>query len=72
MVVDEGQLRGTFRGFRNRDTEFLYRNGDRWKQAAYKYRYRYMYMPKARVVRRGSRYDLEIEGMDESVEVRRA
>ena len=71
MVIEQGQLKGSFRGFRNRDTVFAFTNGHRWKQGEYKYVYHYAYRPQARVVQEGGRYLLHVEGMSESVEVRR-
>ena len=71
MIVEEGQLRGSFRGFKNRDTVFEFIGGTKWKQAEYKYNYHYAYMPRAKVVQNGGRFILEVEGMDDTVEVHR-
>lgn len=72
-VVQEGQLRGAFRGFKNRDTVFEFMSdGRKWRQAEYKYVYRYMYSPRARVVDDGGMQFIEVDGMDERVQVRRA
>ncbi len=74
MIVIEGQLRGSFRGFKNRDTIFEFSSGGRkkWKQVEYKYLYHYAYMPRAKVVDEGGRYVLHVEDVSESVEVRPA
>ncbi len=52
-VIEEGRLKGSFKGFRNRDTIFEFHNGRKWRQKVYKYAYHYAYMPEARVVERG-------------------
>lgn len=71
MVVEQGQLKGSFRGFHNRDTVFTFSNGHEWRQAEYRYEYHYAYRPRAKVVQEGSRYLLEVEGMSRAVQVRR-
>lgn len=72
MVEEEGQLKGAFNGFKDSDTVFQFHGGRAWRQAEYKYNYYYAYMPYARVTYEGGRYVLEVEGIDDSVEVRRA
>ncbi|HEX9431062.1 MAG TPA: hypothetical protein VF944_11865 [Candidatus Bathyarchaeia archaeon] len=66
-IVQEGQLKGAFKGFRNRDTVFEFYGGGKWRQNEYKYQYHYAYMPQAKVVDRNGSYYLEIDGL--SVEV---
>ena len=70
-VHEEGQLRGSIRGFHNRDTLFEFYGGGIWRQAEYLYHYHYAYMPRAKVIEEHERLMLHIDGMDESVEVRR-
>ncbi len=74
MVVIEGQLKGSFKGFKNRDTIFEFSSGapKKWKQAEYKYLYHYAYMPRAKVIQEGGRYMLHVDGISDSVEVRQA
>ncbi len=72
MVREKGQLKGAFHGFKNRDTEFEFYGGRRWRQAEYKYLYHYAYMPHARVVDEGGRCMLYVEGVSEPVLVRPA
>ena len=72
MVEEEGQLKGAFKGFKDRYTVFQFHGGRAWRQTEYKYNYYYAYMPYARVICEGGRYLLEVEGMNDSVEVRRA
>lgn len=71
MVIEEGKLKGSFKGFKNRDTVFEFYGGRRWRQAVYQYSYYYAYMPQAKVVQEGPNYMLYVEGMDNPVEVRR-
>lgn len=72
MIVEEGQLKGAFRGFKNRDTIFEFNGGGKWRQAQYKYHYHYAYMPHAKVIQNGGRYVLHVEGIKDAIEVRRA
>jgi len=68
-VIEEGQLKGAFKGFRNRDTVFEFWNGGRWRQNEYKYHYHYAYMPYARVTDDSGPYEISVDGMDDSVKV---
>jgi hypothetical protein len=68
-VVEDGQLKGAFRGFKDRETRFTFTNGRTWRQKAYQYHYHYAYAPEAKVVDRDGGYYLEVDGMDDSVEV---
>ncbi|WP_346837025.1 hypothetical protein [Microbulbifer sp. SAOS-129_SWC] len=70
-IVEEGQLKGSFKGFKNRETVFEFYAGKTWKQNEYKYHYHYAYMPRAKVINEGGRYYLEVEGTNEKVEVKR-
>jgi len=72
MIVEQGRLKGSFKGFKNRDTLFEFAHGKTWRQAEYKYNYHYAYMPEAKVVQDGVECLLYVEGMDEPVRVRRA
>lgn len=45
QVVHEGQLKGAFRGFRNRYTVFEFIGGSKWQQREHKYQYYYAYSP---------------------------
>ena len=68
-VVEEGQLKGAFRGFKNRDTVFEFHGGGKWRQNEYKYNYHYEYMPRAKVVDDHGRYQLKVDSMSDTVEV---
>jgi hypothetical protein len=72
MVAAEGRLSGSFKGFRNSETLFRFDDGSEWRQAEYNYCYHDAYNPSARVIQRGSRFYLEVEGLSQSVEVTRA
>jgi hypothetical protein len=68
-VIEDGQLKGSFRGFHNRDTMFEFYGGGKWRQNEYKYSYHYAYMPQARVTDDRGAYRLEVDGIRDSVEV---
>lgn len=70
-VAEEGQLKGAFKGFKDRDTIFDFHAGGTWQQNEYKYLYQYAYMPFAKVVDEGGRYMLHVEDVNEPVEVKR-
>lgn len=69
--LEDDVIVSDFRGFKNRDTLFKFRNGHVYQQNEYRYAYRYAYRPAAWVVdgRRG--VELYVEGMSESVSVKR-
>lgn len=71
MAIQEGQLKGSFKGFKNRDTIFEFHGGGKWRQAVYQYSYCFAYMPHAKVVEVHGSYMLYVEGIDNPVEVRR-
>jgi len=70
-VVQEGQLKGAFRGFKNKQTTFEFHGGGIWQQNEYKYHYHYAYMPQAKVLDDGGRHILYVDGISEPVEVKR-
>jgi hypothetical protein len=71
-VIEEGQLKGAFRGFKDSGRIFEFRGGGKWKQAEYKYHYHYAYAPEAQVIEKsGGRY-LVVDGVDEEVLVTKA
>ena len=69
FVEQAGTLKGPFRGFRNKQTRFLFSNGVAWRQNEEKYVYFYAANPRARVVYRNGIYVLEVDGTDDVVEV---
>jgi hypothetical protein len=70
-IEEEGQLKGSFKGFHNRETVFQFYGGGTWRQNEYRYHYHYAYMPRARVINRDGRTLLEVDGIADTVEVRR-
>ena len=70
-VVTKSRIRGSFHGWTG-DGIYVLENGQRWQQVRYRYRYRYKYRPRATVLRRGGKHFLEVDGMREVIEVRRA
>ena len=69
MVIEEGQLKGAFKGFKDRETVFEFRGGGKWRQNEYNYDYYYAYMPNAKVVEDRNGVRLHVDGMSDSVEV---
>jgi hypothetical protein len=69
--VAEIIIDGSFNGWTGRGAYSLV-NGQVWKQIHYKYSYHYAYRPKAIIWRDGGRYLLEVDGMKDMIEVRRA
>lgn len=67
--VQEGQLQGSFRGFKDRHSVFEFVGGGKWRQKESNYQYQYAYMPHAMVVDDGGRYLLYVDGIDDPVEV---
>jgi hypothetical protein len=70
-LVQKGKLAAEFNGW-DADAVFEFTNGNKWQQAKYKYRYKYKYRPNAQVWADGSKFWIEVEGMPEMVQVRRA
>jgi hypothetical protein len=69
IVLEKGSLKGSFRGFKNRDTVFQFSGGRKWRQAQYKYLYHYAYRPQAQVVQQLGRTYLYVDGASDYVEV---
>lgn len=70
-IIESGQLKGPFKGFKNNDTVFQFYGGSKWRQAEYKYNYHYAYMPNAKVVNESGGTYLIVDGMSDKVLVRR-
>jgi hypothetical protein len=69
--IEEGAIVSDFRGFKNRDTLFKFGNGHVYRQNEYRYAYHYAYRPTAWVIDGRNGVELHVEGMDESVSVKR-
>ncbi len=70
-VIEEGQLKGSFNGYKNNDVVFEFFSGKKWKQDEYKYNYHYSYMPRAKIIEEMGWFYLEVDGMHERVRVKR-
>lgn len=72
MIIQKGHLRGIFTGFNNKNTVFEFTDGNKWIQAEYR-KYHYdAFMPHAVIKDVNGRYFIEIEGVGDKVEVKRA
>lgn len=69
-IVTEGAIVSRFTGF-HADAEFEFINGQIWKQSEYKYAYHYAYRPEALVIDGMNGLVLNVEGMGQTVRVRR-
>ncbi|KRA61449.1 hypothetical protein ASD79_04815 [Caulobacter sp. Root655] len=69
-TLDEGVIVSDFKGFQGQSL-FQFQNGHVWQQAEYKYSYQYAYRPEAIVIDGVDGPQLQVEGMDEPVRVRR-
>jgi hypothetical protein len=67
--IEKGQLKGAFKGFKNRDTIFEFYGGGMWRQREYHYLYHYAYMPQAEVNDINGRFILSVDGVRDQVEV---
>ncbi len=68
--VEEGVIVSDFKGYEGQSL-FQFENGHVWGQAEYKYSYHYAYRPNAIVIDGINGLELHVEGMDETVRVRR-
>lgn len=65
----ESQIYGAFTGWHG-DSLFKLTNGQYWQQAEYKYTYRYMYRPRILISETPNGYEMEVDGMEDSIKVR--
>lgn len=70
-ILEDGVIVSDFEGF-DGDTRFEFESGRVWEQAEYKYSYHYAYRPHAIVVDGINGVELQVEGMNDAVRVRRA
>jgi hypothetical protein len=68
--VIESQIDGSFQGW-NGETVFVLVNGQVWQQASYAYHYHYAYRPKVLIFRGRSGYQLKVDGVENTILVRR-
>lgn len=69
-IETEGVIVSEFRGF-NSDAQFHFDNGQVWVQAENKYEYEYSHRPEALIISGVNSHTLHVEGMSETVAVRR-
>lgn len=68
--LEEGVIVSDFKGYDGQST-FQFENGHVWVQAQYKYCYHYAYRPNALIVDGINGLELHVDGMEETVRVRR-
>jgi len=68
--VIESEIDGDFNGW-DGETIFKLSNGQIWQQAEYDYEYEYAYDPKVTIFKTSSGYKMKVEGMDDTIVVKR-
>jgi hypothetical protein len=70
-IVKRAHIDGNFEGF---DDEILFKltDGTYWIQDEHKHWYHYAYCPEAKILKRGGRVYIQVDGQDEVVPVREA
>ncbi|WAC08900.1 MAG: hypothetical protein OS130_06885 [Thermodesulfobacteriota bacterium] len=66
----KSRIVGEFHGW-DLDNVYELVDGSKWQQVRYKYKYKYKYRPRAKILKDGSKYMLEVEGMNEMIQVRK-
>jgi hypothetical protein len=66
----ETQIDDTFNGW-DGETIFKLSNGQIWQQSSYAYTYHHAYRPKVLIYRSGSVYQMTVEGVDSTIQVKR-
>lgn len=69
-IVEEGTIVSDFKGFSG-DAKFQFQGSTTWIPAEYKYNYHYAYRPHAMVIDGVNGCELFVEGMQDTVRVRR-
>lgn len=64
------QISGAFTGWHG-DALFELTNGQYWQQAEYRYSYKYIYRPHVVISETANGYEMQVEGMDGAMPVRR-
>ncbi len=70
-LIAETRIKGAFKGCNGRHVYRL-ANGEAWKESRYTYSYHYAYDPAAKIWHDGSAYYLEVDGMSELIQVKKA
>jgi hypothetical protein len=68
--VIESEIAGDFNGW-DGETIFKLINGQIWQQAEYDYEYEYAFQPEVTIYKAGGGYKMKVEGMDDTIYVRR-
>jgi hypothetical protein len=68
--VIETQINGEFKGWEG-ETIFQMKNGQIWQQSSYAYKYHYAYSPRVTIYKSGSKWEMKVEGVDGTIEVRK-
>ena len=71
QIVQEGAIISDFKGV-SQNARFEFQNGNIWEQAEYKYSYHYAHRPHAVIIDGINGVELSVDGMSETVRVRRA
>jgi hypothetical protein len=69
--IKTGRLRGAFRGFEGRETEFTFTDGERWRQDEYRYQNGFVYEPTAIIDEDMGLYFMQISNVPGRVRVRK-
>lgn len=70
-IFAESYIKGSFKGWKGK-TVYKLDNGQYWKQKIYSYHYHYAYHPRVTIWKEGSRYYLEVPGVNKKLEVVKA
>lgn len=70
-VIEEGQIKSEFNGFKDENTIFELQSDSKWQQSEYKYNYHYEFMPKVRIIEELGNYYLQVDSMNDKVLVKK-
>ncbi|GAV11412.1 hypothetical protein [Paenibacillus sp. NAIST15-1] len=70
-IICKGQIKGSFRGWKNRDTEYQFVSGEKWRQEEYHYHYHYSYYPNAKVIQTARGFEMHVDGLNFGMLVKR-
>ena len=70
-VIYKGTIKGKFTGFKNTNTKFEFADGQIWRQNEHKFLYTFKQSPEAQIIYKENKYYLEVQGVEETVEVKR-
>lgn len=68
--VIKSKIDGDFEGWEG-ETIFKLTNGQIWQQDSYDYHYHYSFMPEVLIFKSGSRYQMQVEGIDKTIYVKK-